>query len=66
MCDWLGEILSRPMVPPKDAFRALGVSVNAGYEAIKRGEIPAERFGRARRVPTSWLRQVLRIEEGRS
>jgi excisionase family DNA binding protein len=41
------------------AGRALGLTRHGSYEAVKRGEIHAIRFGRLLRVPKAWLRSKL-------
>lgn len=42
-----------------DAGQLLGLGRSATYEAARRGEIPTLRFGRAVRVPTAALHQLL-------
>ena len=44
------------------AGKALGLSRNSTYEAVKRGDIPSLRIGCAIRVPTAALRQMLGLE----
>jgi hypothetical protein len=63
MPDWLTEILKNPSTNVILAGKALGLSKNAAYAAVERGEIPSERFGRRRVVPTAWLRRVLLIDD---
>lgn len=43
---------------PKEAFAALGLGRNSGYEAIKRKEIPSLRIGRRILIPRAWLERV--------
>jgi len=42
-----------------EAGRLLGLTRAGAYEAVRRKEIPAIRFGRLLRVPKRWLDQVL-------
>jgi len=42
-----------------EAARILGLSRNAAYEAIRRGELPALRFGRRVVVPAAALDKML-------
>ena len=56
----LRQDLTVPVWPT--AGRALGLSRNSAYEAVKRGEIPSLRIGSAIRVPTAALRQMLGLE----
>lgn len=48
-----------------DAAALLGISRNSAYEAIRRGEIPALRFGRSIRVPRAALDRLLSAPEAR-
>ena len=59
----LSEILSKPTCSLPEAGSALGVGRNPAYEAAKRGEIPTVQIGRLKRVPTSWLRRVLGLDQ---
>jgi excisionase family DNA binding protein len=43
----------------EEAAAALGVGRDAGYEAVRRGQIPALRVGRAWRVPRAALMKML-------
>ena len=56
----LEEELTVPVWPTAGA--ALGLSRGPTYEAIRRGDIPSIRVGRAIRVPTAALRVMLQIE----
>lgn len=44
------------------AAACLGLGRSAGYEAVRRGEIPTLRFGRSLRVPTARLRVMVGID----
>jgi excisionase family DNA binding protein len=46
-----------------EAGRRLGLGKNLSYEAVRRGELPALRFGRKLRVPVVALERLL--NEGR-
>lgn len=61
--DWLKELLKAPTCDVPTAGKALGLARNASYEASARGEIKTLTFGRKRRVPTQWLREVLSIKD---
>jgi excisionase family DNA binding protein len=43
----------------EEAAAMLGVGRDAGYEAVRRGQIPALRVGRAWRVPRAALMKLL-------
>lgn len=43
-------------VDPKTAWTYLRISRSLMYELIRRGELPARRFGRTIRIPKSALR----------
>jgi excisionase family DNA binding protein len=43
----------------EEAAAMLGVGRDAGYEAVRRGQIPALRVGRAWRVPRAALLKML-------
>jgi len=45
-----------------DAAALLGLSRHGAYAAIREGQIPSIRIGRAIRVPTAQLRAMLGIE----
>lgn len=52
----------RPTVPVwPDAGRILGMSRQATYDAVTRGEIPSIRIGRRLLVPTAALRRMLQL-----
>ena len=64
MPGWLKKILAEPTASVPDAGRALGIrGRNQSYEAVRRGEIQALRFGRTLRVPTAWLRKQLQLKD---
>lgn len=63
MPDWLAEILARPMATIPETARALRIGRNQTYEAVNRGEIPAEEFNGRKKVPTAWIRRKLRLDE---
>lgn len=51
-----------PTLSCQEAFAVLSIGKTAGYEAIKRGEIPVLRFGGKTRVSTAALHQMLKGE----
>jgi excisionase family DNA binding protein len=51
------------VVSVETASKALGVSRNHAYAAVRSGEIPSVRIGSRVNVPTAHLRRVLRIDE---
>ena len=56
----------QPTVPVwPDTGRALGLSRQATYDGIQRGDIPSIRIGRIIRVPTAGLRKMLGLDESR-
>lgn len=56
------ELLSQPTISVQDAGRILNLSRNAAYEAVRRGDLPAKRFGKRIVVLTAPLRRMLEIE----
>lgn len=42
-----------------EAARYLAIGRSTVYELIARGEIPTVHFGRAVRIPTEWLRDLI-------
>lgn len=57
-------IMSKLTVPVPIAAKALNLSKNGGYEAVKRGDIPSLKLGPRRiEVPTAPLRRMLGVEE---
>ena len=63
MPEWLRKILEEPTASVPDAGRCLGIGRNQAYEAAVRGQIKTIRIGRSLRVPTSWLRRTLLLDE---
>lgn len=53
------------VVSVSEAAALLGISRNSAYEAVRRGEIPALRFGRSIRVPMAALDRLLSGPEAR-
>ena len=57
------DILSKLSVPVwPHTGKALGLSRNYTYAAVRRNEIPAIRIGKRLTVPTEYLRTALRLE----
>lgn len=59
-------VLTQLAVSPPIAALALGIGETALDGAIKRGAVPVVDLGEAarrRQIPTSWLRQQLRISD---
>jgi excisionase family DNA binding protein len=52
----------QPTMTVEQAAELLGLGRSSAYEAVRRGELPALRFGRALRVPTARLRVLLGID----
>ena len=52
---------TRPTVPIRDAFRALGIGPTAGYRLARAGQLPVPilRIGRKLVVPSAPLRRLL-------
>lgn len=59
---WLKAALEQPTIDVPTAGKAFGLSRNSSYEAAARGEIKTIEMGRKKRVPTSWLRNVLGLD----
>ena len=54
---WLEKVLAPPTTSIQNAAKVLGYGKGAGYEAVKRGDIPTIDIGQVRKtVPTAWLR----------
>jgi excisionase family DNA binding protein len=51
--------IQRSVLKVDEAAKVLGMSRNATYEAIKRGEIPVIRFGRRIVIPKAGLDRLL-------
>lgn len=60
--DWL----SRPSCSVPQLAEMFGLSRNATYEAIERGDFKAIRIGKRIVVPTAPLRKMLLVEDERS
>jgi hypothetical protein len=56
------KIASQLTVSVGVAAQAFGIGRNAGYEAVKAGQIPSIRIGGRICVPTAPLRKMLGIE----
>ena len=55
-----GAVNDLPLaVPPKDAWRLLGISNSTGYELLAAGELNSFRLGRARRITVESIRQLV-------
>jgi excisionase family DNA binding protein len=52
----------RPTVSVEEAGALCGLGRSAAYDAVRRGELPALRFGRSLRVPTARLRVLLGLD----
>ncbi len=64
MNDELRELLAKPTASVPEVGRVcFGLGLNSSYEAAKRGEIKTIRVGRLLRVPTSWVRQTLGLDQ---
>jgi excisionase family DNA binding protein len=50
------------VVPPKDAWRLLGISNSKGYELLSAGELDFVKFGRATRITMESIHR--RIKQG--
>ncbi|MFE3730237.1 helix-turn-helix domain-containing protein, partial [Nocardia sp. NPDC059154] len=44
--------------------RLLGIGRSTVYAAVKSGELPAIRVGHRVRIPSRWIREALRVEDG--
>jgi excisionase family DNA binding protein len=55
--------LDRPTMSVMEAAGLLGVSREAAYDGVRRGDIPSIRVGRAIRVPTAKLAAMLGIDQ---
>jgi len=52
----------QPTASVAEAAEWLGLGRSSAYEAVRRGELPALKFGRALRVPVARLRVMLGID----
>ena len=57
------RLLSQPACTVADFARLMGLSLNAAYEAVNRGDVKAIRFGRRIIIPTIYVREMLGFEE---
>jgi len=57
------EWLSRPSCSVTQFAEMFGLSRNAAYEAVERGDVQAVRIGKRIVVPTAPLRKMLMLEE---
>lgn len=58
--DLRGVVSDAPLVvPPKDAWRLLGVSNSTGYELLAAGELDSIKFGRARRITVESIHRLI-------
>ncbi len=61
----LARIISKPTATPKEVMAVLDLGRERVYRSLECGEIPSIRAGRAYRIPTAWLRDVLHLEESK-
>lgn len=53
----------RPFLRP-DELPAFGFgTVKSVYGSIRRGEIPAQRFGHRLLIPTAWVRRAMQLDD---
>lgn len=57
-----GPTSERKTITVEQAGKALGISRNAAYEAVRRGEIPAIRIGRLLLVPKAAFERLVNGE----
>ncbi|MGA7451097.1 MAG: helix-turn-helix domain-containing protein [Rhodoplanes sp.] len=50
---------ARLVVPPKVAWRMLGVSNSTGYKLLAAGELNSVKFGRARRITVASIHRLI-------
>lgn len=60
--DLVTMLRSETVIPVAVAARAVGITRDNAYRAIRAGRLPSVRMGRAVRVPTAPLRVMLGIE----
>lgn len=53
---------THPTMKVEHAAAVLGISRNAAYEAVKRGELPSIRLGRSIRIPTLAITRMLELD----
>jgi excisionase family DNA binding protein len=56
--------LTWPTMSVKETARLLGISPEAGYDAVRRGDLPSLRIGRKILIPTAKLAAMLGIDHG--
>lgn len=56
------ELLSRPTCSAKQFAEMFGISLNAVYDAVDRGEVKATRIGKRIVIPTAPLRDMLLLD----
>lgn len=56
-------LLSKASCTVPDFARAFGLSRNAAYVAVKRGEVKSARVGKRIIIPTAQLRRMLSLED---
>ena len=62
-CPEMNAALNRPSCTVGEFANLFGLSRNAAYEAIERGDIHSIRIGKRIVVPTAPLRKMLLVEE---
>jgi excisionase family DNA binding protein len=50
----------RLVVPPKEAWRMLGISNSKGYELLAAGQLDSIKFGRARRITMESIHRLIK------
>ena len=61
----VAKVLSKPSCTVPEFAELMGLSRNAAYLAIQRGDVKALRFGKRIVVPTIQLRAMLGLEDER-
>jgi hypothetical protein len=56
-------IMTELSVSPPIAGRAFGLGTSSAYRAVRSGDIPSTRIGAKFAVPTSWIREQLRLDQ---
>lgn len=57
------RVMTLPMVDLVDTSMVLGVGRSCAYAAAEKGDIPSVRIGNKLRVPTSALREMLKLPQ---
>jgi excisionase family DNA binding protein len=60
--DLVAMLRTETVIPVSVAARAVGITKDCAYKAIRAGRLPSVRIGGAVRVPTRPLRAMLGIE----